>query len=70
MGKKSSYNIRGIGQLPNPKTVNVPSLIEDMWEVYRDTVGSLLTTVQNPANKPAEGCQSYVVNHVLSHRAT
>jgi hypothetical protein len=26
-----------------------------------------LTTIKNQANKPAQGCQSYGVSHVLSH---
>ncbi len=49
MGKKGSSGMRGIGQLPDPKTVNVPSLTEDMWEVFRDTVGSLLTELEAAA---------------------
>ena len=49
MGKNGSSNILGIGQLPDPKTVDVPSLIEDMWEVYRDTVCSLLTELEAAA---------------------
>ena len=56
MGKKGPSDIRGIGQLPGPKTVNVPSLVEDMWEVYRDTVGSCGTD---------DEIQAYVVSATI-----
>jgi len=46
MRKKSSSNLFGIGQLPDPKTVNVPGLVEGMREVYRDTVSSLLADLE------------------------
>lgn len=49
MEKKDSYDMRNIGQLPDPKTVNVPGLIEDMWEIYHNTVGSLLTELETAA---------------------
>ena len=37
------------GGLPDPKTISVINLTEDIWETYRDTVGSLLAELEAAA---------------------
>ncbi len=37
------------GGLPDPKTVSVANLTEDIWETYRDTVSSLLAELEAAA---------------------
>ena len=37
------------GGLPDPKTVSVVNLTEDIWDTYRDTVGSLLAELEAAA---------------------
>lgn len=46
MGKKDNSEIFANGQLPDPKTVSLVDLIDDMWGVYCDTVSSLLNELE------------------------
>lgn len=49
MDVKDFSAIRNNGSLPDPKTVCMVEILEDMWETYRDAVKSLLSELEAAA---------------------
>ncbi|MHC4754962.1 MAG: response regulator [Planctomycetota bacterium] len=49
MEQKHFHAICDNGQLPDPRTINIRNIVEDMWPIYQDTVKSYLSELADAA---------------------